>query len=188
MAVNYREAYRLFVCNGILFNHESPRRGETFVTRKISRALARIVAGQQKKLYLGNLEAKRDWGYVPEYVEAMWLMLQQEQPDDYVIGTGESHSVGEFVEEAFAYAGVDWREHVEVDPQYFRPRRWTFSEPTPQKPHGNLAGLPRSPFASLSPLWSMRIWKQLDSSLSVGENGLSARKARIGTDGFRGKS
>ena len=105
MTVNYREAYRLFVCNGILFNHESPRRGETFVTRKISRALARIIAGQQKKLYLGNLEAKRDWGYVPEYVEAMWLMLQQEQPDDYVIGTGESHSVGEFVEEAFAYAG-----------------------------------------------------------------------------------
>jgi GDPmannose 4,6-dehydratase len=104
-----------------LFNHESPRRGETFVTRKITRAIARILDGQMQTLYLGNLEAKRDWGYAPEYVEAMWLMLQQEQPDDYVIGTGETHSVKEFVEAAFAYVGLDWQAHVAVDPRYFRP-------------------------------------------------------------------
>ena len=121
MAVNYREGSGIFAANGILFNHESPRRGETFVTRKITRAVARIRAGQQSKLYLGNLDARRDWGYAPEYVEAMWRILQQDEPDDYVIGNGESHSVREFVEEAFAYAGLDWREHVEIDPRYFRP-------------------------------------------------------------------
>jgi GDPmannose 4,6-dehydratase len=121
MVVGYREGYNLFGCNGILFNHESPRRGETFVTRKITRALAHILTGQQSKLYLGNLEAKRDWGYAPEYVEAMWMMLQQDQPGDYVIGTGEAHSVQEFLEEAFAYADLDWKEFVEVDPRYFRP-------------------------------------------------------------------
>jgi GDPmannose 4,6-dehydratase len=119
--VNYRESYNLFACNGILFNHESPRRGETFVTRKISRAVAYVKAGLQKKLYLGNLEAKRDWGYAPEYVEAMWLMLQQESPDDYVIALGETHSVREFCEEAFSIAGLDWREHVELDKRYLRP-------------------------------------------------------------------
>jgi len=107
MTVNYREAYGLFACNGILFNHESPRRGETFVTRKVTRAIAHILAGKQDKLYLGNLNAKRDWGFAPEYVEAMWLMLQQDEPDDYVIGTGESHSVREFVEKAFAYVGIE---------------------------------------------------------------------------------
>lgn len=121
MVVNYRQGYNLFACNGLLFNHESPRRGETFVTRKITRAVARILAGRQQKLYLGNLEARRDWGYAPEYVEAMWLLLQQDAPDDYVIGTGETHSVKEFVEGAFAYAGLDWRAHVEIDPRYFRP-------------------------------------------------------------------
>ncbi len=119
--VNYREAFGIHACNGILFNHESPRRGETFVTRKISRAVARIKAGVQDKLFLGNLEARRDWGYAPEYVEAMWRMLQQEKPDDYVIATGESHSVREFVEEAFGYAGLDWQACVEVDTRYFRP-------------------------------------------------------------------
>ncbi|MDW8307936.1 MAG: GDP-mannose 4,6-dehydratase [Verrucomicrobiales bacterium] len=119
--VNYRESYNLFACNGILFNHESPRRGETFVTRKITRAVAHIKAGLQKKLYLGNLDAKRDWGYAPEYVEAMWMMLQQEQPDDYVIATGETHSVREFCEEAFALVGLDWRDYVEFDPRYLRP-------------------------------------------------------------------
>ncbi|OGO46358.1 MAG: GDP-mannose 4,6-dehydratase, partial [Chloroflexi bacterium RBG_16_64_43] len=119
--VNYREAYGIHACNGILFNHESPRRGETFVTRKITRAVARIEAGVQKKLFLGNLEARRDWGYAPEYVEAMWRMLQQDTPDDYVIATGESHSVREFGEEAFAYAGLDWQACVEVDTRYFRP-------------------------------------------------------------------
>ncbi|HDM75216.1 MAG TPA: GDP-mannose 4,6-dehydratase [Deltaproteobacteria bacterium] len=121
MVRNYREGYNMFACNGILFNHESPRRGETFVARKITRAVARIKYGLENKLYLGNLEAKRDWGYAPEYVEVMWLMLQQERPEDFVIATGETHSVKEFLEEAFAYADLDWQEHVEIDPQYFRP-------------------------------------------------------------------
>lgn len=119
--VNYRESYGMFASNGILFNHESPRRGETFVTRKITRAVARIKAGQQKKLYLGNLDAKRDWGYAREYVEAMWLMLQQDQPDDYVIATGETHSVEEFLTEAFSHVNLDWHDYVELDPKYLRP-------------------------------------------------------------------
>ncbi len=117
----YREGYGLFAVNGILFNHESPRRGETFVTRKITRALARIKLGLQKKLYLGNLEACRDWGYAPDFVEAMWLMLQQDSPEDLVIATGESHSVREFLEEAFSCLDLDWREYVEIDSRYFRP-------------------------------------------------------------------
>jgi GDPmannose 4,6-dehydratase len=111
----------MFACNGILFNHESPRRGETFVTRKITRAVARIKAGLQDKLYLGNMEAKRDWGYAKEYVEAMWLMLQQPEPDDYVIATGETHSVQEFLEAAFSYFDLDWREYVKLDAKYYRP-------------------------------------------------------------------
>ena len=119
--VNYREAYGMYACNGILFNHESVRRGETFVTRKVTRAVARIKAGLQDKLYLGNLEARRDWGFAPEYVEAMWRMLQQDDPEDFVIATGEAHSVQEFVELAFARADLDWRSHVEVDPRYLRP-------------------------------------------------------------------
>jgi GDPmannose 4,6-dehydratase len=119
--VNYREAHNIFACNGILFNHESPRRGETFVTRKITMAVARIKLGLQKELYLGNLDAKRDWGYSKDYVEAMWLMLQQNKPDDYVIATGESHSVREFVEEAFGYAGLKWKKHVRIDKRYYRP-------------------------------------------------------------------
>jgi GDPmannose 4,6-dehydratase len=121
ITVNYRESYGVFACNGILFNHESPRRGETFVTRKVTRAVAHIKAGLQDKLYLGNLNAKRDWGYAKEYVEAMWRMLQQEESDDYVIATGEAHTVQEFVEEAFSYAGLDWRDYVEIDPWYYRP-------------------------------------------------------------------
>jgi GDPmannose 4,6-dehydratase len=121
ITVNYREAYGLHASNGILFNHESPRRGETFVTRKITRAVAHILAGLQDKLYLGNLDAKRDWGYAKEYVEAMWLMLQQATPDDYVIATGESHSIREFLEAAFGCAGLDWQKHVEIDPRYYRP-------------------------------------------------------------------
>jgi GDPmannose 4,6-dehydratase len=120
-AVNYREAYGLFICNGILFNHESPRRGETFVTRKITRAVGRIAEGLQDKVYLGNLDAKRDWGFAGDYVEAMWLMLQQSEPDDYVIATGQSHSVRDLVELAFGEAGLDWRRHVELDPRYLRP-------------------------------------------------------------------
>jgi GDPmannose 4,6-dehydratase len=121
MAVNYRESYGMFVCNGILFNHESPRRGETFVSRKITRAVARIEAGVQDKLYLGNLEAKRDWGYAPEYADAMWRMMQRDEPDDFVIATGETHTVREFVECAFDYRGLDWKKYVEIDPRYFRP-------------------------------------------------------------------
>jgi len=121
MAVNYRQGYDLFACNGILFNHESPRRGETFVTRKITCAIARILVGTQKKLYLGNLAAKRDWGYAPEYVEVMWLMLQQDCPDDFVIGTGETHSVQEFLEEVFTYVDLDWQKYVDIDQRYFRP-------------------------------------------------------------------
>ena len=121
MTVNYREAYQLFASNGILFNHESPRRGETFVTRKITRGIAHILAGKQSKLYLGNLEAVRDWGYAPEYVEAMHLILQQEKPDDFVLGTGEVHSVKDFVEEAFGYVGLDWRQFVVVEARYMRP-------------------------------------------------------------------
>ncbi len=121
MTVNYREGYDIFACNGILFNHESPRRGETFVTRKITRAVARILAKKQDYLYLGNLDARRDWGFAPEYVECMWKMLQQDNPDDFVIGTGESHSVREFVEAVFDYADLDWEELVKIDPRYFRP-------------------------------------------------------------------
>jgi GDPmannose 4,6-dehydratase len=119
--INYRESYNLFACNGILFNHESPRRGETFVTRKITRAIARIVAGQQKKLYMGNLDAKRDWGYAKDYVRAMWMMLQQPEPDDYVVATGETHSVREFLDIAFGAVNLDWQQHVEFDPRYLRP-------------------------------------------------------------------
>ncbi len=119
--VNYRESYNLFACNGILFNHESPRRGETFVTRKITMAVARIMAGKQKKLYMGNLDAKRDWGYAKDYVKAMWLMLQQDEPDDYVISTGETHAVREFLELAFSYVNLDWQDYVEFDERYLRP-------------------------------------------------------------------
>jgi GDPmannose 4,6-dehydratase len=119
--VNYRESYKLFAANGILFNHESPRRGETFVTRKITRAAARIKLGLQDKLYLGNLNARRDWGYAPEYVEAMWLMVQHEIPEDFVIATGETHSVREFLQEAFAYLDLDWQDHAEIDAHYLRP-------------------------------------------------------------------
>ena len=119
--VNYREAYGLFACNGILFNHESPRRGETFVTRKITRAATRIKIGLQDKLYLGNLDAKRDWGFAGDYVETMWLMLQHDEADDYVVATGENHSVREFLDEVFGYLGLDWHEYVEIDPRYYRP-------------------------------------------------------------------
>ena len=118
---NYREAYKLHASNGILFNHESPRRGETFVTRKITRAAAKIKLGLQKKLYLGNMDAKRDWGYAGDYVEAMWLMLQQDEPDDFVIALGETHSVREFVEKVFRRLDLDYRDYVEIDPKYFRP-------------------------------------------------------------------
>jgi len=150
MAANYREGYGVFACNGILFNHESPRRGETFVTRKITRALANILAGKQKKLYLGNLEAKRDWGYAPEYVEAMWMMLQQDAPDDYVVGTGEAHSVKEFLAETFAYAGLDWKEYVEIDPRYFRPTEAEFLLADSARAREKLGWEPKVTFRDLS--------------------------------------
>ncbi len=121
ITVNYREAYGLFACNGILFNHESPRRGETFVTRKITKAAARIKLGLQQALFLGNLDAKRDWGYAGDYVEAMWLMLQQDEPDDYVVATGETHTVREFLDVAFGHLGLDWQRYVKIDPRYYRP-------------------------------------------------------------------
>lgn len=179
VTVNYREAYGLFACNGILFNHESPRRGETFVTRKITRALARILAGKQKKLYLGNLNAKRDWGFAPEYVEMMWLMLQADEPDDYVVGTGESHSVKEFVEKAFSYAGIEieWKGSgtdekgivsslnenfdieqrilntgdvvIEIDPRYFRPTEVEHLEADITKAREKLGWQPRTTFDEL---------------------------------------
>jgi GDPmannose 4,6-dehydratase len=120
-AVNYREAYGMFIASGILFNHESPRRGETFVSRKVTRAAARIKLGMQGKLYMGNLDAKRDWGFAGDYVEAMWKMLQAEKPDDFVVATGEAHSVRELLDVAFAHLGLDWKKYVEVDPRYFRP-------------------------------------------------------------------
>ena len=133
--LNYRESYQLFACNGILFNHESPRRGETFVTRKITRALARIIAGKQDKLYLGNLDSKRDWGYAKDYVKAMWMMLQQEQPDDYVIATGETHSIREFLDIAFNYVNLNWQDYVAFDPRYLRPAEvdLLIGEPTKAK-------------------------------------------------------
>jgi GDPmannose 4,6-dehydratase len=149
MVRNYREAYGLFAVNGILFNHESPRRGETFVTRKITRALARIKLGLQKDLYLGNLEAKRDWGYAPDYVQAMWLMLQQDQPEDFVIATGESHSVREFLEEAFSYLDLDWREFVKIDPRYFRPTEAEFLLGDASKARQRLDWQPRVTFPEL---------------------------------------
>ena len=121
MVKNYRDGYKIFASNGILFNHESPRRGETFVTRKITRGISLILAKKQDCIYLGNLEAKRDWGYAPEYVEAMWKILQQDKPDDFVLGTGQSHSVREFLQEAFSYAGLDWQKYVKIDSRYFRP-------------------------------------------------------------------
>lgn len=176
MTVNYREAYNIFACNGILFNHESPRRGETFVTRKITRALAKIIKGEQKKLYLGNLDAKRDWGFAPEYVYCQWLILQQDKPDDYVIGTGESHSVREFVEAAFSYAGIEleWKGKgvkekgivksikkgispnikagdvlIEIDPRYFRPTEVDFLLADSSKAKKKLGWEPKITFKDL---------------------------------------
>lgn len=147
--VNYREAYNLFISNGILFNHESPRRGETFVTRKITRAVGRIRYGLQDKLYLGNLEAKRDWGFAGDYVEAMWMMLQQDKPDDFVVATGEAHSVLEFVERAFEHAGLEWKRYVETDSRYFRPTEVDYLQGDATKAKRALGWRPRVDFDSL---------------------------------------
>ncbi|PLZ69357.1 GDP-mannose 4,6-dehydratase, partial [Fischerella thermalis] len=147
--VNYRESYGLFACNGILFNHESPRRGETFVTRKITMAVARIFAGRQKKLYMGNLDAKRDWGYAKDYVKAMWMMLQQDEPDDYVIATGETHTVREFLELAFGYVNLNWQDHVEFDPRYLRPAEVDLLIGDPTKAQQKLGWKPSVTFEEL---------------------------------------
>jgi GDPmannose 4,6-dehydratase len=147
--VNYREAYGLFICNGILFNHESPRRGETFVTRKITRALGRIKLGLQKKLFLGNLDSKRDWGYAGDYVQAMWMMLQAPVPDDYVVATGESHSVREFLDLAGAYCGLDWTEYVETDPRYYRPTEVDYLLGDASKVQQKLGWQPKVKFETL---------------------------------------
>ncbi|NMC78303.1 MAG: GDP-mannose 4,6-dehydratase [Chloroflexi bacterium] len=146
---NYREGYNIFACNGILFNHESPRRGETFVTRKITRAVAAIQAGKQRHLYLGNLDARRDWGYAPEYVEAMWKILQQDTPKDYVIGTGEAHTVREFLEEAFEYVGLNWHDYVRIDPRYFRPTEVDYLLADPHRSATDLNWKPKVCFHEL---------------------------------------
>jgi GDPmannose 4,6-dehydratase len=148
-ALNYREAYNFFVCNGILFNHESPRRGETFVTRKITRAVGRIKAGLQKKLYLGNLDARRDWGFAGDYVEAMWMMLQHSEPGDFVVATGEAYSVRQFLDEAFGHAGLDWHEYVEIDPLYFRPTEVDYLLGDPTKAQKAFGWKPRTAFRDL---------------------------------------
>ena len=149
MTVNYREGYNLFACNGILFNHESPRRGETFLTRKVTRAIANILAGKQKILYLGNLDAKRDWGYAPEYVEVMWKILQLDKPDDFVIGTGEAHLVREFVERAFSYVDLRFGKYVEIDPRYFRPTETEELVANPGKAEKKLGWAPKIKFEDL---------------------------------------
>ncbi len=148
-AVNYREAYDMFVTNGILFNHESPRRGETFVTRKITRALGRIKMGLQSKLYLGNLDSERDWGFAGDYVEAMWMMLQQDSPDDFVVATGESYTVRQFLEQAFGYAGLDWQDFVEFDPRYLRPTEVDALCGDPSKAKKSMGWSPRTSFQAL---------------------------------------
>jgi GDPmannose 4,6-dehydratase len=149
ITVNYRESYNLFACSGILFNHESPRRGREFVTRKIAEAPARILAGLQKDLKLGNLEAKRDWGYAPEYVACMWQMLQQDEPNDYVVGTGTHHTPREFCEIAFARAGLDYRDHVTIDPRFLRPAEVDTLLADPSKAKHQLGWQPRTTFREL---------------------------------------
>ncbi len=148
-ARNYREGYGIFACNGILFNHESPRRGETFVTRKITRGIARILAGKESVIYLGNLQAERDWGFAPEYVECMWRMLQHTVPDDFVVGTGVSHSVREFLEEAFKYVGLNVDEHVKIDPRYFRPTEVDLLIADASKARESLGWEPKITFSDL---------------------------------------
>lgn len=175
-SVNYREAYNLFACNGILFNHESPRRGETFVTRKITRAATRIKMGLQDALYLGNLDAKRDWGYAGDYVEAMWLMLQQDSPDDYVVATGETHSIREFLDETFAYLDLDWQEHVKIDQRYLRPTEVDLLLGDASKARKALDWEPKTSFCEL-------IHMMVDSDLELAENErvvCEHRKLKIG--------
>ncbi len=165
ITVNYRESYGMFACSGILFNHESPRRGETFVTRKITRAVAYIKAGLQDKLYLGNLDAKRDWGYAKEYVEAMWLMLQQDKPDDYIVATGETHAVREFLEEAFRYAGLDYKKYVEFDKRYTRPAEVDLLIGDASKAKKKLGWQPKTKFKELVKIMVDADMEDLDKRL-----------------------
>lgn len=173
MVRNYREGYGIFASNGIMFNHESPRRGETFVSRKITRAVAAILAGRQKKLFLGNLDARRDWGYAPEYMEAMWLMLQQETSEDLVFGTGETHSVREFVEEVFGYVNLDWREYLTVDTRYFRPTEVSCLQADPSEAKRRLGWEARVSFRDL-----VRIMVDADLELA-GLSALGEGKRRL---------
>jgi len=170
ITVNYRESYNMYACNGILFNHESPRRGETFVTKKITKALARIVAGKQDKLYLGNLDAKRDWGYAKDYVEAMWLMLQQETPEDFVIATGETYSVKDFLTEAFKTVNLDWEKYVEIDSRYFRPTEVDMLIGDPSKAKQKLNWTPKTSFKEL-----VKIMVEAD----LAEEGISLASAGV---------
>src|SRR5574338_854656 len=172
LTVNYRESYGLHASNGILFNHESERRGETFVTRKVTRAASRIKLGLQRRLYLGNLEARRDWGYAKDYVEAMWLMLQQPRGDDFVIGTGEAHSVRELCEEAFGHVGLDYREFVEIDPRYHRPTEVDFLLADPSKAQAKLGWKPRTTFKEL-----IRLMMAADLELAAREQRAGAGPA-----------
>jgi GDPmannose 4,6-dehydratase len=173
--VNYREAYGMFACNGILFNHESARRGETFVTRKITRAIARIKGGIQDKVFLGNLDAKRDWGYAPEYVEAMWRMLQQDEPDDFVIATGRAVSVRDFAQMAFQYAGLDWEKHVEIDPNYYRPAEVNLLQGDPTKARERLGWEAKTSVEELARI-------MVDADIALLEDELSGRLVRQDRD------
>ena len=166
LTVNYRESYNMHASNGILFNHESPRRGETFVTRKITRAVARIKAGVQSKLYLGNLDSKRDWGYAPEYVEAMYLMLQQDKPDDYVVATNETHTIREFLEVSFGHVGLDWEKYVEIDPRYFRPAEVDLLIGDPAKAKKQLDWSPKTTFKELAQIMTDADVKLLEHEMS----------------------
>ena len=174
--VNYREAYGMFACNGILFNHESPRRGETFVTRKITRAAARIKEGLQDKLYLGNLDAKRDWGFAGDYVEAMWLMLQQEKAEDYVIATGQTHSIREFLDVAFDKVGLDWNKYVEIDQRYFRPAEVDLLLGDSSKAQKNLNWQPRVNFEQLAAIMIDADWKLAKQEKLLVDNGMKTNR------------
>jgi GDPmannose 4,6-dehydratase len=176
ITVNYRESYGMFACNGILFNHESERRGETFVSRKITRAATRIKLGLQQKLYMGNLDARRDWGYARDYVEAMWLMMQADEPDDYVIATGETHSVREFLEEAFGRLDLDWREYVEIDPRYFRPAEVDLLLGDPSKARTILGWEPKVSFKEL-----VRIMIESDMKLAEREQRTHQHEGALAT-------
>ena len=172
MTVNYRESYGMYATNGILFNHESPRRGETFVTRKITRAIARIKAGMQDKLYLGNMDAKRDWGFAKEYVEAMWRILQHDEPEDFVIATGEAHTVREFVELGFEHAGLDWEKYVEIDPKYLRPAEVDHLLGDATKAKEKLGWEPQTKFEDLAKL-------MVDADIAQLEDELAGRLVRL---------